>query len=162
MTKPKNERGMIPYADPLRAGRHPFQTFMLALCVISGIPLAFGQETASSVQSLLPGFMAIGWGISLSLGAVVALVGSYWPREGYATALTLERIGLLIVGPAALVYGFIIALFAGLGGLVSMCIIIAFGGSCILRARDIGCVFHRAIAAVEGRTPPTVLKEGEQ
>jgi hypothetical protein len=156
-----NPQQSVAYADPLHAGRHPFQTFLLGLCVISGIPLAFGERTASSISALLPGWMAIGWGVSLSLGALVALVGSYWPRRNYATALTLERIGLVIVGPAAVVYACVIFIYGGMGGVTAGLITLAFGASAIQRAHDIGKVIHRAIAMADGNPLPPVLREGE-
>jgi hypothetical protein len=151
----------VAYADPLHAGRHPFQTFLLGLCVISGVPLAFGERTASSISALLPGWMAVGWGVSLSLGALVALVGSYWPRTSYATALTLERVGLVIVGPAAVVYACVIFIYGGWGGATAGLITLAFGASALQRAHDIGKVIHRAIAITEGEPMPRVLREGE-
>jgi hypothetical protein len=93
----------IPYVDPLRAGRHPFQTYMLGLCIVSGLPYLFGKATAEAVEQHLPVYLALAWGLALLLGASVALVGSYWNRS-IADALTMERVGLSITGGAALVY----------------------------------------------------------
>ena len=87
----------LPYTDPLRAGRHPFQTYLLALCVVSGAPMAAGQVTANSLEEQLPEPLVIAWGVMLVFGAVVALFGSY-ARVSYATALTLERVGLWSTG----------------------------------------------------------------
>lgn len=152
----------VAYADPLHAGRHPFQTFLLALCVVSGVPLVFGENTASSIAALLPHWMGASWGISLSLGAAIALAGSYWPRRNYATALTLERVGLVIVGPAAVVYALVILIYGGMGGATAALITLAFGASAIKRARDIGKVIHRAIAMKTTDPMPRALREGEQ
>lgn len=151
----------VAYADPLHAGRHPFQTFLLALCVVSGIPLVAGLDTSSSVAVLLPSWMAEMWGWSLVLGAAIALTGSYWPRRSYATALTLERVGLVIVGPAAIVYAGVLLLYGWPGSLVAGLITFAFGASCIARARDIGKVIHRAIAMRTTDPMPRALREGE-
>jgi hypothetical protein len=93
----------IPYVDPLRAGRHPFQIYMLSLCVAAGIPYFFGQASAEAVQNQLPEYLALGWGISLTVGASIGLLGSFW-RGGYDMALTLERIGLYLTGIAAIIY----------------------------------------------------------
>ncbi len=65
----------LPYSDPLRAGRHPFQTYLLALCVVSGAPMAAGQVTANSLEEQLPEPLVIAWGVMLVFGAVVALFG---------------------------------------------------------------------------------------
>lgn len=139
----------IAYADPLHAGRHPFQTFLLALCVVSGIPLLFGEQPAQSVETLLPAWIAMTWGWSLAGGALVALVGSYWPRSNYATALTIERIGLIIVGPAALLYATVLMLYAGLAATVAAAITLGFGAACIKRGRDVGKIIQRAIPEVD-------------
>lgn len=138
-------RKSVPYADPLHAGRHPFQTYLLVLCVISGVPLVFERPPpALSIESLLPAWVAIGWGCALIGGAVLALVGSYWPRSNYATALTLERIGLVLTGPAGLMYGAAILLVVGFPGFVAACIVFGFGAACIKRAHDIGIIIVRA------------------
>jgi hypothetical protein len=152
----------VPYADPLHAGRHPFQTFMLSVCLVTGVPLLIGQPIAGSVNELLPAWMAFGWGMSLFLGAAIALAGSYWPRTNYATALTLERAGLVIVGPAAIVYAAIIPLFSGdTKGLVATLIALGFGGSCLKRAHDIGLVIVRAIAIAAGDPMRRARREDE-
>lgn len=151
----------VAYADPLHAGRHPFQTFLLSLCVVSGIPLAFGVSTAQSIEATLPPWMAVSWGISLSVGAALGLAGSYWPRQRYAAALTLERVGLVIAGPAATVYAVVIFVYGWPGGVVAGLITLAFGASCLKRAHDIGKVIHRAIAMRTTEPMPRALREGE-
>lgn len=156
-----NPHATVAYADPLHAGRHPFQTFLLALCVVSGIPLAFGMSTASSIEALLPEWMAVAWGVSLVTGAALGLTGSYWPRSNYATALTLERVGLVIAGPAAIVYACVIFIYGWPGGVVAGLITLAFGASCLQRAHDIGKVIHRAIAMRTTEPMPRALREDE-
>lgn len=94
----------LPYIDPLHAGRHPFQIYMLALCVVSGAPYLFGYATAEAVEKQLPVFLALAWGLMLFFGAAIALVGSYW-KGSIANALTMERVGLSSTGGAAVVYG---------------------------------------------------------
>lgn len=94
----------LPYVDPIRAGRHPFQVYLLGLCVVSGFPYLFGQATAEAVDRQLPVFLAAAWGLVLLIGAATALVGTFW-RGSIANALTMERIGLYATGWAALVYG---------------------------------------------------------
>lgn len=138
-------RDRLPYTDPLRAGRHPFQTYLLSLCVISGAPMAVGKVTANSIEDKLPQPLVIAWGIMLVSGAAVALIGAYL-RGSYATALTLERIGLWSVGGAALAYGVCILAAGNIGSLVVAGIILGFGAACVRRARDIGSIFHRALS----------------
>lgn len=137
----------VSYSDPLRAGRHPFQTYMLVLCLISGIPLMFGQPASATLDALLPTWAVYMWGIGLTLGAVISLIGTYMPRRDYATALTIERIGLIMVGFAGVGYAVLVLVYAGIHNTVAACIIFGFGISCLIRARDIGKVMRRAIAA---------------
>ncbi len=99
-----NDDRPLPYVDPLRAGRHPFQIYMLSLCVVSGAPYLLGYATAEAVERQLPVFLAMAWGIMLFFGAAIALVGSFW-RGSIANGLTMERFGLSLTGGAALVYG---------------------------------------------------------
>jgi hypothetical protein len=137
--------GKLPYADPLHAGRHPFQTFLLALCVVSGIPQLFGRTTAESVEAQLPLWLVTAWGGCLVVGAILGLVGAHVWRRDYATALTLERVGLYLAGAAAVVYSILVARYAGISGALAGSIILAFGLACIRRGSDIGLIFHRAL-----------------
>lgn len=147
--------GLVSYADPLHAGRHPFQTYLLALCTASGLPLLAGRPNSGSVEETLPLIVAIAWGLILCVGAGVALLGSHWPVRdnrgpgAYATALMLERIGLALVGPGALVYAVIIVGAAGLKGLFVAAVVAGFGWAAIVRMRDVGRVFHRALQIAE-------------
>jgi len=153
----------IRYADPLEAGRHPFQTFMLLLAFVSSLPLIFGEPTAKSVEAALPAWAAYSWGMSLVIGSGMALIGSYWPREQYATALTLERIGLGFTGMAAIIYALLILVVTQVDptfGLASG-IILGFGVACIKRARDIGKIIRRALLMQAGVTRPSVETEAE-
>lgn len=153
----------IGYADPLRAGRHPFQTYMLALCLVSGLPLLFRPPAAGSIEETLPPWAGMVWGASLTIGAGAALVGCYLPRSTYATALTLERTGLSVTGSAAVVYAIIIWLNIGLDGLIATGIILGFGVSCLIRSHHIGGVIVRAIQTIsdDEDEPPRVQTEQE-
>jgi len=139
----------VPYTNPLLAGRHPFQIYLLMLCAVSGIPLVFGVETAGSVNALLPDWAGFTWGLSLSLGSALGIVGAYWPRSHIATALTLEEISMLIVGPSAMLYAVLIALYIGWSGTVTVLIVAGFGLAALTRARHIAYVISRAIKKQE-------------
>lgn len=100
-----NERDKtLPYVDPLQAGRHPFQTYLLLLCFVSALPYLTGRASAEAVQDNLPYLLAVMWGVLLLFGSAIALLGTYW-RGGYDVALTLERAGLAITGVDGLIYG---------------------------------------------------------
>ena len=149
--------GSLPYTDPLKAGRHPFQTYLLLLSVISGVPLLFGEPAADSIEYALPPWLVYYWAASLSGGALLALSGSFLPRRNYATSLTMERSGLYLTGAAAVVYGLCILYFRGQGSLVAAAITLGFGLSCLRRASDIALIFRRAL---HPDPPPVETEEG--
>lgn len=132
------------YANPLYTGRHPFQVYLMVLCVLSSLPQLFGFVTAGSIESELPDWLAAAWNSVLLVGSTITLLGSYWPK-GIATALTLERAGLALVGSASLVYTAVIIFDSGWTRLLAAAIIAAFGLSCLRRSRDIGHVITTAI-----------------
>lgn len=127
--------------DPLVASRHPFETYLLALSAVSGIPLLFGEPTSGTIDDALPPAMVLLWGSMLVFGSIIALVGLYW-RGLSTTGLVLERAGLVGVGGASLIYSTAILLTVGLEGLFSGCIISAFGLACFTQARRISFRLH--------------------
>lgn len=153
---PYRAGGQLPYADPLRAGRHPFQTFLLVLCVISGAPQMFGYTTAGSIEDSLPEWLVISWGVFLFFGPATSLIGADFWRKDYATALTLERIGLYLTGAAAIIYAVCIVKIRGYPSLVAGGITLAFGLACLRRAADIAVIFYRAL---QGDGAPDVETE---
>jgi hypothetical protein len=146
--RPTQNGTKISYADPLHAGRHPFQVYMLTISIITGVPILFGNIGAGSMAREIPFWLAFCWGLALFLGSAVALIGCYWHRD-YATALALERAGLGFVGLAAVVYAVVIMFAAGSSSppsrIIPIGIIGAYGFSCLRRARDIGRILHSAL-----------------
>jgi hypothetical protein len=153
----RTTRGGVSYIDPLRAGRHPFQIYLLGLSVISGAPILLGSIGAESVERQLPFWLAFCWGLALLVGAGIALIGCYWPGD-YVNALTIERVGLAVIGAAAIVYGVVI-MFDNSNSIPSriipVAIILAYGFACLRRARDIGRIIQLAIGDLQD------LKNGE-
>lgn len=148
---------MPSYASPFRVGRHPFQTYLLALCCVASVPPLLGEPTAGSIEALLPLWISVMWSAILVVGCSTALVGTHWPiREvldahSYVTALFLERLGLALVWPSALMYAGIVVLFTGWSGVFAAGLIAAFGGAARRRMKDVGITFARALAAGEMR-----------
>jgi hypothetical protein len=143
---------MPSYADPFRAGRHPFQRYLLAVAIVGSLPLLFGEPTSGSIEASLPAVAVLAWGILLTLGCLTALVGVYWPlREpitprSFVTALFLERLGLAIVWPTAFVYGGIILLVTGWSGFLVAMLVVGFGVASRRRMKDCARTFRRALA----------------
>lgn len=144
---------MPSYADPFRVGRHPFQRYTLGLAFLGGLPLLFGEPTSGSVEEALPWPVVVAWGLILVVGCATALVGVFWPlREpvtprSFVTALFLERLGLALVWPTALVYASIIALMTGFAGLLVAALVAGFGWAARRRMKDVTRTFRQAIEA---------------
>lgn len=138
-------RRFAPYADPLHAGRHPFQTYIMSLCIVSGLPLLLGHVTSGAIEESVPHWMAVCWGGALLVGSVIGMAGAYW-RGNYANGLTFESVGLSLVGCAALAYAVVLLISAWdarpWDALTAACIVGACGAACLRRVRDI----HRVLA----------------
>lgn len=148
---------VVPYADPLTAGRHPFQVYLLTLALISGITQLIGNQPPDTITESLEPFMVTIWSYMLVGGSLLTLMGSYWPKAHYDTGLTLERIGLAFTGTAACIYGIVIIRTLHLPGAVAGGITIGFGLACLIRTRGIGKIFNRALDP----DPPRVETEEE-
>ncbi len=123
--------------DPLEASRHPFETYLLVLAAVSGIPLAFGEPNSASIEATLPPLLVTGWGVMLVAGSLLALLGLYW-RGHSGTGLLMERAGLVGVGGASLVYaGATILAAPGWSGAFAAAITSGFGVACFAQARRI-------------------------
>lgn len=146
---------MPSYADPFRAGRHPFQRYLLGLCVVGTLPLLFGKPSAGSIEASLPPFVVLAWSALLIGGCLLALLGVYWPLrepvtpQSFVQALFLERLGLAIVWPTALVYSAIIVMSAGVRGILVAALVAGFGWASRRRMKDCARTFQRAIGERE-------------
>ena len=129
---------MVPgptHTDNLEASRHPFETYLLTLAAVSGLPLLFGKPNSGSIEESLPPFMVGVWGAMLVFGSVLALVGLYW-RGRVVTGLLMERSGLVGVGGSSLIYA-VVLIPNGLQGVYAGCITGAFGLACFRQAHRI-------------------------
>lgn len=113
----------------LDTGRYPFEMFILALCLLSGIPLLLGNPKPMSIDTLVPGWAATLWGVGLSGGAGLALVGIAWRER--ITGIILEQIGLVATGLASLFYVLCIVLVVGKAGVSGAAVIGGFGVACL-------------------------------
>lgn len=123
--------------------RHPFQTFLLVVCLANGGPLVFGITTSRSVVSQTPEWAWRTWGVLLLIGGLMGLVGMFWPRLRI-TGLLIERTGLVFVGLAALVFSGVLAVTVGLpdSGFAAG-VTAAFGGAALWQAWRIAKALRR-------------------
>ena len=131
--------------SPVRrlSDRHPFEIYLLTWAFLVSLPGALGFDALpSSVGAQMPHLAARLWAVSLTVGALVALVGLAWRRPPFplvsVTGLLLERIGLFIVGYAAAFYSVAVLFYVGAQGLVPAGIVLGFGLACAAQALKIG------------------------
>ena len=93
----------FPPAEP----KNPFEVFILVWIALASASFTTGDPGSRSLQQALPERAVILWGACAMIGAVMALVGilvQKWTNDG----LVLERTGIILVGGAAAVYGYVI------------------------------------------------------
>lgn len=123
----------------------PFELFLAGIAVLNGVPLLLSDRVrAASIEALLPEWLVVAWGLELLLGGLLTAGGLLGRKPD------VERVGLLLLGPAALVYGLAISLVVGLnGGAVASGITTAFGLACLLRAYVIRLVREVELASMQ-------------
>lgn len=108
--------------------RHPFEVFLLALCVVSGLSLLLGSPPPGSINSTLDPLARNAWALMLAGGSIAALIGGSLPG-----GIFVEQVGLVAVGSGTLVYAVAIVATAGAQGLFAAGITLAFGAACCWR-----------------------------
>jgi hypothetical protein len=108
----------------------PRALFVLNLCVLIGVPLIFGNAAPGSIASKLDQPWVITWGVMLSAGSLVALMGV--ARQS-VNGILFEQIGSVAVGFACVIYATAIAFSVGWSGLAPLVIVLGWGSSCLWR-----------------------------
>jgi hypothetical protein len=129
---------------PRPAARYPADprtVFLLGLCVASGVPLLFGNVAPGSIAALLDEPLVIGWGVMLTVGAIVSLVGIY---RRTVLGVILEQVGSVAVGGASMLYAAAILLQVGARGVFSAAIITGWGLSCFWRWGQLQALLNTA------------------
>ena len=142
----------------VRSGRRPFQTVVLATCVLSGAFGLFAPGTRSNaVEKAMPGALSLGWYIGLLLfGAfTLAVTHQYRPptdtreqRDRLRFRLQLEAVGLS--GLSLIALGYCAAAFtvSGAPGMTAALSIGLYTAACVWRIAEI-VVDTRKMAAAE-------------
>lgn len=133
---------MSPYrVDARMSGRHPFETYILALAAFAAIPVLFGAAPdPGSIEAALPSYAGFLWSLILATGSIIALVGTYWKDR--ATGLVAEQLGLAFVGIAAFLYAGVALAVVGVSAAIPAAFILGFGTACLKRWRDLQKVIN--------------------
>lgn len=127
----------------------PRAIFVLSLCIVAGVPLAFADATPGSIAAQLDRVWVVIWGVMLTLGALTTLVGTAKPN---ADGIILEQIGSVAVGGATVVYAGAILTQVHLAGSVPAAIVLGWGLSCFWRWGQLQALLTQAErAASESR-----------
>jgi hypothetical protein len=79
----------------------PRAVFILALSVFSGLTAVALGAAPDTLESLLPEWAVLAWGILLTVGSAITLTGMAFQS---LNGILIEQIGSVIVGAAALYY----------------------------------------------------------
>ena len=93
--------------DPIYSQKNPYQAFLVALCIVSSLPLLRGQTSSAVLEQQLGDTMVVTWGATLLVGSLIVLVSEFWRGHTW-TALAIERSGLLLVGTGAGIYSVVV------------------------------------------------------
>lgn len=122
------------------AARHQLVGFLLGLCVLNGLTGLFAGARPGTIQAQLDVKMQLFWCVLLAGGALLAIVGIYWPGSNIKVALELESLGMTCLAVAAGVYAVAIILVVPLTGMSSWSVILTFALFCIARRQTIESV----------------------
>lgn len=116
----------------------PFELFLAAAALISGLSVLFGTSTPGSLAAQMSPWVLRAWGASLFAGGALTMT-SRWLLAGAHTvrdlirALRLEQLGMTLFATTAGIYA--VAIMAvGRAGLTSGPIIIGWSAACTVRA----------------------------
>lgn len=116
---------------------HDFEVFSATLAILGGLPLVLGQVKPGSPEELLPQALIIVWGLVLTLGGCLTLVGvvlsSYRPYPDRAFWMRMEALGLTSLAYFCYLYDLCLWVVNFRATWTASAIILAFGVICHVR-----------------------------
>lgn len=120
----------------------PRAVFILALSVFSGITTIAVEQGPETLESLMPRWGVITWGLSLGLGSLLALVGLARDTD---SGIVTEQIGCVMVGVATTFYCSLALWSVGIGALPVLTIVFGWGLACFVRWVQLQLLIHQHI-----------------
>ena len=117
----------------------PRALFILALCVVVGLPLVFAGATPGTIAAQLDAAWVAIWGAMLSVGSLLAIVGV---ARQTVNGVILEQVGSVAVGFACLIYAAAIWGTVQWAGSVPIAIVLGWGASCFWRWGQLQAYLH--------------------
>jgi protein-S-isoprenylcysteine O-methyltransferase Ste14 len=108
----------------------PRAVFILALSVFGGVGALALEAAPETLESLLPRWGVVTWGILLTLGSLIALVGMLIQS---VNGIIAEQVGSVMVGATTIFYSGLAIWIIGSDALQNVGIILAWGLACFIR-----------------------------
>lgn len=122
-------------------GLFQFELFVALLCMISGLPLAFGvAPSPNSAIAVMPTWTFFAWGVFLSLGGFCTVTGILWryiDKRQFMVGLLIEKAGLFMLMAECLVLAIAVVYYAHGPGSLQAGILVALVLACWSRIRTI-------------------------
>lgn len=99
----------------ITSGRHPYEVGLLIAAPSVGAILLFTDANPPAVDSGMPPLVRAVWMALLILAGAVGLAGVFWSGR-IETSLSVEAVGVLVLGSAAGMYTVAVVAVAGLSG----------------------------------------------
>lgn len=122
--------GTMPFKPAARYPADPRAVFILALSVFSGLTALALDAAPESLDSLLPRWGVILWGILLCLGSALTLAGMARQTVG---GIIVEQVGSVSVAATTIFYSLLAFYTVGPDALQNVGIILAWGLACAYR-----------------------------
>lgn len=135
----------------------PRAVFILALSVFSGITALALKAAPETLEASMPYWAVVGWGILLTVGSAVTLLGMMRQTPG---GIIVEQIGCVTVAATTVFYSGIAFSVIGSAALQNVGIILAWGLSCGLRWIQLQVLINDAAARAVALKIANAAKRG--
>jgi hypothetical protein len=137
MLRPRNL-----FRPAVRYPADPRAVFILVLSVLSGITTMLVEQGPETLESVMPRWSVIVWGLILGVGSLIALIGLERDTDW---GIITEQIGCVMVGVACIFYSVIALYSAGVGATPALAIVLGWGLACIARWFQLQLLIHEHI-----------------
>jgi hypothetical protein len=134
--------GLMIFKPAARYPADPRAIFILALSVFSGLTTLALKVAPQSLESLLPHWGLITWGLTLTVGSAITLAGMAFQT---VNGIITEQVGSVMVGAATVFYAALAILVVGPGSLQTVGIVGAWGLACFVRWGQLQVLIHNAV-----------------
>lgn len=126
----------------------PRAIFILGLSVFTGVTALALDQAPDSLNELLPRWTVLVWGILLTLGSLVTLVGM---ASQTIWGIITEQVGCVTVAATTIFYAGVVLAEFGLNSMQGTGVVLAWGLSCGVRWVQLQFLLHNAQARVRKR-----------